>query len=59
VVKALALGAKAVLIGRPTLYGTAAAVRPCGACDKNFRDEIDRVLAQIGCCSIAKLNHKY
>ncbi|MDO8597171.1 MAG: alpha-hydroxy acid oxidase [Sulfuricaulis sp.] len=57
VVKALALGAKAVLIGRPTLYGTAAAGE-AGATRAIaiFRDEIDRVLALIGCRSIAELN---
>ena len=57
VVKALALGASAVLIGRATLYGTAAggaagAARAIGF----FREEIDRVLALLGCGSIAALN---
>lgn len=56
VVKALALGAKAVLIGRPTLYGVAAggeegAARAIGI----FRDEIDRTMALIGCRSIDEL----
>ena len=58
VVKALALGAQAVLIGRATLYGTAVAgqagaARAIGI----FHDEIDRVMALIGCRSIAELNH--
>ena len=57
VVKALALGAHAVQIGRPTLYGIAAgglpgAQRAIGI----FRDEIDRVMALLGCRSIADLN---
>jgi len=56
VVKALALGAQAVLLGRATLYGTAAggeagAARAIGI----FREEIDRVLALAGCRSIAEL----
>jgi isopentenyl diphosphate isomerase/L-lactate dehydrogenase-like FMN-dependent dehydrogenase len=57
VVKALALGAKAVLIGRPTLYGTAAAGE-AGATRAIaiYREEIDRVLALIGCRCIAELN---
>jgi (S)-mandelate dehydrogenase len=60
VVKALALGAKTVLIGRSTLYGTAAggkagAARAIGI----FREEIDRVLALLGCRGIAELNRDY
>ena len=60
VVKALALGANAVLIGRATLYGTAVggqagATRAIAI----LREEIDRTLALIGCCSIAELNHEH
>lgn len=60
VVKALALGAHAVQIGRPTLYGIAAgglpgAQRAIGI----FREEIDRVMALLGCRSIAELNADY
>jgi isopentenyl diphosphate isomerase/L-lactate dehydrogenase-like FMN-dependent dehydrogenase len=56
VVKALALGAQAVLIGRATLYGVAAggeagAHRAIGI----LREEIDRVMALIGARSIAEL----
>ena len=56
VVKALALGAHAVQIGRATLYGVAAgghagATRAIGI----FREEIDRVMALIGCPTIDKL----
>ena len=60
VVKALALGAKAVLIGRATLYGTAAggeagAARAIGL----LREEIDRVLALLGCPGIDGLSRDY
>ncbi len=60
IIKALALGAKAVLIGRPTLYGTAAAGEAGAArAIAILRDEIDRVLALIGCPDIAALNPEY
>ena len=60
VVKALALGAKAVLIGRPTLYGTAAAGEAGAArAIAIYREEIDRMLALIGCRSIAELNRDH
>ena len=60
VVKALALGAKAVMIGRPTLYGTAAAGEAGAAYAITiFRKEIDSVLAHIGCRSIAELNYEF
>jgi isopentenyl diphosphate isomerase/L-lactate dehydrogenase-like FMN-dependent dehydrogenase len=56
VVKALALGANAVLIGRPTLYGTAVAGEAGAArAIEIYRDEIDKLLALIGCPSIADL----
>ncbi len=49
IVKALALGAQAVLIGRATLYGVAAAGEP-GAhrAIAILREEIDRIMALIG-----------
>ena len=60
VVKALALGAKAVLVGRSTLYGTAAGGEVGAArAIEIFREEIDRVLALLGCPSIAALNREY
>ncbi len=60
VVKALALGASAVLIGRATLYGTAAAGEAGAArAISFFREEIDRTLALLGCGSIAALNREY
>jgi isopentenyl diphosphate isomerase/L-lactate dehydrogenase-like FMN-dependent dehydrogenase len=60
VVKALALGAKAVLVGRPTLYGAAAAGE-AGArlAIAMFRKEIDRTLAHLGCNSVAELNRNH
>ncbi|MDH3286319.1 MAG: alpha-hydroxy-acid oxidizing protein [Betaproteobacteria bacterium] len=60
VVKALALGANAVLIGRSTLYGTAAAGEAGAArAIAIFREEIDRTLALLGCSGIAALNRDY
>ena len=56
VVKALCLGANAVMLGRPVLYGVAAG----GAVGAKralsiITVEIDRTLAQLGCQSIADL----
>ena len=60
VIKALALGANAVLIGRSTLYGTAAAGEAGAArAIALFREEIDRVLALLGCRGISALNPDY
>lgn len=60
VVKALAMGAKAVQIGRSTLYGVAAGGE-AGARRvlTIFREEIDRVMALIGARSIAELNPEF
>jgi (S)-mandelate dehydrogenase len=60
IVKALALGANAVLLGRATLYGLAAA----GEAGVNhvlglLKDEVDRTLAQIGCPSVGQLSPGY
>ena len=56
VVKALALGADAVMIGRATLYGTAAGGQ-AGATRaiEILRNEIDRMLAILGCAAIGDL----
>ena len=56
VVKALALGASAVLVGRSTLYGVAAGGH-AGATRAItiFREEIDRVMALLGTRSVAEL----
>ena len=60
VVKALALGASAVLIGRATLYGTAVAGEAGAArAIEIYRDEIDRLMALIGCPGIAALDGGY
>ena len=57
VVKALALGADAVMLGRAPLHGTASAGE-AGALRalQIFHDEIDRVMALIGCTRVADLN---
>jgi (S)-mandelate dehydrogenase len=60
IVKALALGANAVLLGRATLYGLAAAGE--AGVDHVLRllkGEVDRTLAQIGCPSIGELSPEY
>jgi len=60
VVKALALGAKAVLVGRAPLYGTAVAGEAGAArAIEIYRDEIDRLLALIGCPGVAHLGRDY
>ncbi|HEY4917338.1 MAG TPA: alpha-hydroxy-acid oxidizing protein, partial [Solirubrobacteraceae bacterium] len=57
VVKALALGARACLIGRPYLYGLAvggqAGVRHVL---EIFRTEIDQTMALLGCATVAALD---
>ena len=60
IVKALALGANAVLLGRASLYGLAAA----GETGVDhvlhlLKDEVDRTLAQIGCPSVSELSTDY
>jgi (S)-mandelate dehydrogenase len=56
VIKALALGAHAVMIGRATLYGlTAAGQRGAERALEILTDEIDRTLGHLGCCSVAEL----
>jgi isopentenyl diphosphate isomerase/L-lactate dehydrogenase-like FMN-dependent dehydrogenase len=60
VVKALALGANAVMIGRATLYGTAVAGEAGAArAIEIYRDEVDRLLALIGCPDISALDVSY
>lgn len=57
IAKALALGAEAVLIGRPALYGIAAAGRAGAARALSLlRHEFDTVLAYLGCRSPAELD---
>ena len=56
VLKALALGANAVMIGRSTLYGVAAGGEAGAArALEIFRDEISRNMALLGCCTIADI----
>jgi (S)-mandelate dehydrogenase len=60
VVKALALGAEAVLLGRATLYGLiAGGARGVDRALTILTTEIDRVLGQLGCNSIAELSPQY
>jgi (S)-mandelate dehydrogenase len=60
IVKTLALGANAVLLGRASLYGLAAAGE-AGVDDvlRLLKDEVDRTLAQIGCPSVSQLSPDY
>jgi isopentenyl diphosphate isomerase/L-lactate dehydrogenase-like FMN-dependent dehydrogenase len=54
---ALALGARAVLIGRATLYGIAAGGEEGAArAITLLREEIDRAMALLGCADVAALN---
>jgi (S)-mandelate dehydrogenase len=60
IVKALALGANAVLLGRAPLYGLAAAGEPgVDHVLSLLKDEVDRTLAQIGCASASQLSPDY
>jgi isopentenyl diphosphate isomerase/L-lactate dehydrogenase-like FMN-dependent dehydrogenase len=60
VVKALALGADAVMIGRAPLHGTATAGE-AGArrAIAIYREEIDRVMALLGCARVADLKPEH
>ena len=56
VLKALALGADAVMIARATLYGLAAAGEPgVRRALEILTSEIDRTLGHLGCCSLEEL----
>ena len=60
VAKALALGAKAVLVGRGPLYGVSVAGQKGAArALEIYRDEIDRILAMIGCPGAEQLDRSY
>lgn len=57
VVKAIAMGASGVMIGRPMLYGLAAGGEAgVSHALTILTDEIDRVLGQTGCRSLLDLN---
>jgi L-lactate dehydrogenase (cytochrome) len=60
VIKALALGAKAVMFGRPYLYGLGAGGQAgCELAIEILRKELDRNLALIGCPRAADLDRTY
>jgi len=57
IAKALALGAKAVLTGRVTLYGTAVAgAEGAGKAIGIIRSELDKTMAYTGCCSVDEIS---
>jgi len=56
IAKALALGAKAVLTGRATLYGTAVGGEAgAGKAISLIRNELDKTMAYTGCCAVDEL----
>lgn len=60
VIKAIALGAKACMIGRPYIYGLSAAGK--AGVDKALailHDEIVRDMQLLGCRSLSQLNHEF
>jgi isopentenyl diphosphate isomerase/L-lactate dehydrogenase-like FMN-dependent dehydrogenase len=60
VVKALALGARACLVGRPLIYGLAAAGQPGAArAIQLLREELELTLVLLGCPSVAGLAPSY
>ena len=60
VIKALALGANAVMLGRAPLHGVAAAGEAGAArALQIYRDEIDRVLGLVGCTAIDQLTRAH
>lgn len=60
IIKALALGAKAILLGRATLYGLAAGGEPGVAKALSIlQSELDRSLALLGCESVQALNSSW
>ena len=60
VVKALAIGAKLVMIGRATLWGTTVGGEAgAAAAIRFYREEISRTMAYLGCRSIGELDRKF
>jgi isopentenyl diphosphate isomerase/L-lactate dehydrogenase-like FMN-dependent dehydrogenase len=60
VVKALCLGARAVLVGRAYVYGLAAAGEAGVALSLSIlREDLERTLKLLGCSSISKLNSSF
>lgn len=57
VIKALALGADTVMVGRPTLYGTAVGgAQGAERALDIFREEIGRMMAHMGCKTVAEID---
>jgi len=60
IVKAICLGARAVLIGRAYAYGLAAAGQPgVTRALEILREDVERTLRLLGCASIAQLDASY
>jgi L-lactate dehydrogenase (cytochrome) len=60
VVKALCLGARAVLVGRAYAYGLAAdGEAGVGRAIAILRADLDRTLKLLGCASVASLDRSY
>jgi L-lactate dehydrogenase (cytochrome) len=60
IVKALCLGARAVLVGRAYAYGLAAAgYEGVKKAIQILRDDVERTMRLLGCPSIAELNESY
>lgn len=60
VVKAICMGARAVLVGRAYAYGLAAAGRPgVTRAIQILRTDVERTLRLLGCASIAELDRTY
>jgi L-lactate dehydrogenase (cytochrome) len=59
-VKALALGARAVLLGRGYSYGLAAAGKAGAArAVEIFRADLNRTMKLLGCASVRELSREY
>jgi isopentenyl diphosphate isomerase/L-lactate dehydrogenase-like FMN-dependent dehydrogenase len=59
-VKAICLGARAVLLGRAYAFGLAAAGKPgVTRAIEILRDDVERILRLIGCPSVSALNSSY
>jgi isopentenyl diphosphate isomerase/L-lactate dehydrogenase-like FMN-dependent dehydrogenase len=60
VVRAVALGARAAMVGRPWAYGLAAAGEPgIARVLALLREDIDRTLRLVGAPSVAALDRSY
>jgi len=60
IVKALCLGARAVLVGRAYIYGLAAAGQPGVArAIEILREDVQRTLRLLGCPSVSALDASY